>query len=119
LKFVGFWEFSFEDLDKILQKSQQSASQRDGHPNRYPDIIFGPFLIGGEAKGLTVYEVYDPKQLMNVSLHYAPEIRFKFMPIFETEIVAELFSSNVRNNDNQSSPFVNRDGSGVISGQGA
>lgn len=91
MKFIGFWDFSFKDLDRILKKSQQSSSQRYEHPDRYPDIISGPYLIGGEAKGLTVYEVDDPKQLINVSLHYSPEIRFKFMPIFDTEIVAELF----------------------------
>ena len=119
MKFVGFWDFSFKDLDKILEKSQQSSSQRGEHPNWYPDIIFGPFLIGGEAKGFTIYEVDDPKQLMNVSLHYAPEMRFKFMPIFETELVADLFSGIPCNDDNQSSPCVNRDDSGVISGQGA
>jgi hypothetical protein len=119
LKFVGFWEFNFEDLDKIMKKSQQSNSQRDERLNRYPQIILGPFLLGGEAKGLTVYEVEDPKQLMNVSLHYAPEIRFRFVPIFETEIIAELIARDACTNDNQSIPCVNRDRYGIISGQGA
>ena len=90
MRFVGFWEFDPEDLDNIVEKSRQTTAEREDFPRSYPEIIFGPCLIGGVQKGFTVYEAEDPEQLANVSLRYMPEMRFRFIPIFETEMILEL-----------------------------
>jgi hypothetical protein len=50
----------------------------------------GSYLIGGVQKGFTVYEVEDPEQLANMSLRYMPEMRYRFLPIFETEMITDL-----------------------------
>lgn len=58
-----------------------------------------PFLIGGEGKVITAYEVNDPEQLINVSLHYAPEIRFRFTSTFVTEFLAKLIARYAGTNE--------------------
>jgi len=97
MKYVGFWDFDPEALDEIVRKSRLSSEERGRSPGKYPEILLGPFVIDGERRGFTVYEVKEPEQLMNVAEHYAPEMRYEFKRILETAAYAEL--QGVRNGD--------------------
>jgi len=90
MKYVGFWEFDPGALDEIVRKSELSSKERERLPGKYPEILLGPYIIGEESRGFTVYEVEDPVQLENVADHYSPEMRYEFKPIMETTEYAEL-----------------------------
>ena len=54
-------------------------------------FLFPLYLIGGEYKGSVIYEDATQEQLMNVALHFSPEEKVKFMPIFESSKFIELY----------------------------
>ena len=44
-----------------------------------------------EHKGLTIFEVEDPQQLVNLAADFFPEKKSKFIPIFEKKMVKETY----------------------------
>ena len=91
LKFIAFYEWKPEDMDKVLERKAQTVAIREKDPERFPKVIFGPFAMGGEAKSFVVYETDNPDQLWNIALHYAPFVKWKFVPIQESAKVVELY----------------------------
>ena len=92
LKFIGFWEYALEDVDKVLEKFMKMTALREkGTAEKYPKLIFGPYHIGGESKGFSIYETDDIDQLTNTTIHYMPEMKWKFAPIHESSKTAELY----------------------------
>jgi hypothetical protein len=90
MKCICFWEFEPEDLDKIIEKYKQAMEDREKVPNKFPKILFGPYSLGGEWKGFTVYDA-TPEQMTNLALHYMPEEKVKFVPIFDSKKAVELY----------------------------
>ena len=90
MKYVGFWDFDPKALDEIVRKSELSSKEREKSPGKFPEILQGPYIIGDESRGFTIYEVEDPGQLENVADHYSPEMKYEFKPIMETSDYAEL-----------------------------
>ena len=68
IKFIGFREYSPEDLDKVIERSLQTGATREKFLDRFPKYIFGLFAVGGEPKRFTVRETDNPDQLTNLSL---------------------------------------------------
>ena len=67
MKFIAFYEYKFEDIDKVLEKGAQALAIREKAPERFPKAIFD-FNIVGETKGVAMFETDSPDQLCN--LHY-------------------------------------------------
>jgi len=91
VKFIGFWEFCPEDFDKVIERRAQAEAIREKFPDRFPKRIFGPYWMGETSKGFTVYETDNPDQLSNLTLHYIPVVRVKFIPIHEFVRQVELY----------------------------
>jgi hypothetical protein len=91
LKFIGFWEYCLEDVDRVVEKFKKMTAEREKETEKYPKLVFGPYHIGGESKGFTVFETDSIDQLTNTTVHYLPEMKWKFMPIHESGKVAELY----------------------------
>jgi hypothetical protein len=91
LKFIGFWEYALEDTDKVLEKFMKMTAEREKGSEKYPKLIFGPYHIGGESKGFTIFETDNIDQLTNTTIHYIPEMKWKFVPIHESSKTAELY----------------------------
>ena len=91
LKFIAFYEWKPEDMDKVLEKKEQLRAIREKAPERFPKVVFGPFTMGGEAKSFVVYETDNPDQLWNVAFHYVPFVKFKFVLIQESARNEELY----------------------------
>jgi len=83
MKYIAFWEFCPEDIDKVIEKYKQVIAERQKFPDKYPKVIFGPFGMGGESKGFVGLETDDPEQMMKWVLAYWPVEQIKFVPIFE------------------------------------
>ena len=87
MKYIGYWEFDPKDMDVVIEK----FSKRLEEPEKYPKIIFGPFATGDEFKGFTGLEAFEPEQLINLTYHFAPEIKYRFIPISETAMTIPLW----------------------------
>ena len=90
MKCICFWEFEPEDFDKMVEKYKQAMEDREKFPDKFPTILFGPYSLGGEWKGFTVYDA-TPEQMTNLALHYMPEEKLKFIPIFDPKKAIELY----------------------------
>ena len=91
MKYVGFWEFCPENLDKVIEKNNQVIAERKTGSKKFGTVICGPFGLGGEMKGFTVYEFDDHEQYANIALHYTPLMSWKFVPILESSKIIELW----------------------------
>jgi hypothetical protein len=91
VKFIGFWEYNLEDVDKVLEKFMTMTKEREKGSEKFPKMIYGPYFIGGESKGFTIFETDNPDQLTNTTIHYMPEMRWRFAPIHEASRTAELY----------------------------
>lgn len=91
VKYIAFWELDLEDMDKVIEKDKQVNAEREKGTEKFPKTLSDSYSIGGESKGFILYETDDPDQLTNIALHYAPEMKWKFMPIFEASKFIELY----------------------------
>jgi muconolactone delta-isomerase len=91
MKFIGFWEYNLQDVDKVLEKFKKMTAEREKGTEKYPKLIFGPYHMGGESKGFTLFETDDMDQLTNTTIHYMPEMKWRFVGIQESSKTAELY----------------------------
>jgi hypothetical protein len=80
-----------EDLDKTIEKFKYAMVEREKGTGKFARLLFPSHSIGGEYKGFAIYENPTPEQLMNVVLHFSPEEKVKFVPIFESEKLVESY----------------------------
>ena len=91
MKFVAFWEYYPADFEKLMEKNERIRKDRLQHPDKYPqnlrlqDMTGTAFGMIGLSKGFSLMEVDSAEQLRAVSRNYAPELRFTFVPIIQTE----------------------------------
>jgi len=91
MKFIVFFEFRPEDFNKVIELNNTFVEKKKKEPERYPKVIFGPYLLGGEFKGFAVEEASDQEQITNDILHYAPTVKFKFVPLLDGYQAIELY----------------------------
>jgi len=90
MKYISFMEYCLEDVDKILEKEKPYVEETRKFPEKYPKELFPAHGMSGEAKDFEVIEA-TPEQLINEVIFWMPEIRFKFVPIFESSKVTEAY----------------------------
>jgi len=88
MKYISFMEMCLEDWDKILEKEKPYMEEREKFPEKYPKTLFPEHGMGGEAKVFEVIEA-TPEQLINEAVFWMPEVKFKFVPIFESSKISE------------------------------
>jgi hypothetical protein len=91
VKFIAFFEFRSEDLDKAIEINNTFVEKKKKEPEKYPKLIFGPYLLGGEFKGFAIDEISEPEQITNEILHYMPTVKFRFVPLLDAYEVGELY----------------------------
>lgn len=88
MKYIAFWEFCPEDLDKVIEKYNALLEGREKAPEKYAETLFPPHSMGGENKGFTIVEA-TPEQMTNTILHYMPVMKLKYVPILESRKIIE------------------------------
>ena len=83
MKYIVFWEFSPEDMDKVVEKSVKAQEDAKKNPGKYPEYIFPPHAIGGQPKGFSLVEA-TPEQIVTGVTYWRPELKVKYMPIIES-----------------------------------
>lgn len=64
--------------------------EREKFPENYTKTLFPEHGMGGEFKSFEVIEA-TPEQLINEAIFWRPEVKYKFVPIFESSKVAEAY----------------------------
>jgi hypothetical protein len=93
MKYIVFWEFSPEDLDKVIEKQLKVPEVGKKNPGMFAETIFPPHSIGGQRKGFTVVEA-TPEQIVNGTFYWGPELKMKFMPIVDSATIIELYKKS-------------------------
>ncbi|MGC9778899.1 MAG: hypothetical protein HZR80_06620 [Candidatus Heimdallarchaeota archaeon] len=88
MKFIVFWEYNADEIVVVIKKFQKLENER----KKYPEIISGPFMFNGEAKGITVCNAESDEQIVNLHLYHQPELRLSFVPIMNPETALDLIS---------------------------
>ncbi|NHJ31433.1 MAG: hypothetical protein FK732_01090 [Asgard group archaeon] len=90
--FIVFWEYDPDDLKKVVNKLKDFEKEIKKNPNKYPKLTFGPYLFGGESKGIAVCDIEDDEQPVNFHLYFQAELKMSFVPIVEVDTALELIS---------------------------
>lgn len=90
MKYLEFFEYSPEDLDKLIDKNVKLGELRKNNPGKYPEHLFPSHHIAGQTKGFTVIEATS-EQIANGVVYWYPELKLKFMPIIETTKFIEQY----------------------------
>ena len=90
MKFIMFWDYDPDKLETVLEKKNKLIELRKENPEKYPEIICGPFLYSGESKGLTICIATNDEQIVNLHLYYQPELELNFMPIVDVDTALKL-----------------------------
>jgi len=90
MRFLVFWQYETEDLEKVIKKFKQLTKDREKNPKKYPKVISGPFLFNGESKGITVCDAEDDEQVLNLHLYHQPLLTLSFVPIVDIDSAFEM-----------------------------
>jgi len=78
VKYIEFWEFCPEDMDKVLAKSKLATEIMQKEPEKFGKVLF-PSQSTGYCKGLSIIEATQ-EQIRNMTVFWFPELKMKFVP---------------------------------------
>ena len=84
VKYIIFWEYCPEDVEKVIAKSLKSQEAVKKNPEKYSKTLFPPHHMG-YCKGFTIVDVADPQQMTNSHTYWFPEMKLKYVPITSNE----------------------------------
>jgi len=90
VKYIVFWEFCPEDIDKVIEQFVAFGKGVEKHPDKYPEILFHSHGMAGETKGFEVVEATS-EQITDDVLYWVGSLTLKFVPIFEAAKVVESY----------------------------
>ncbi|MCK4953573.1 hypothetical protein KAS14_07295 [Candidatus Bathyarchaeota archaeon] len=90
MKYIVFWEFKPEDLDKLIELDRQHEGNRKKFPNKYSKVLFPSHGMSGETKGFTIVET-TPEKIINSTLFFMPVMKLKYVPIIESAKIMEQY----------------------------
>jgi hypothetical protein len=85
MRFILFWEFNPEDMDKANAMEKALIEERTKYPEKYPKDVtpMHPYL-DGYCRGLQIVEG-DQDQLRRLVHFMFPEVKIKFIPAWSRE----------------------------------
>ena len=89
MKYILYWEFCPEDMDKIIPLFQKMGELRG--TEGYPKGITPTYTIQGTTSGFTLYDVGDQSEITNFYFHYHPILKMKWKPIEESSETVKIY----------------------------
>lgn len=89
-KYILFWEYCPEDLEKVIAKSLKSQEAVKKNPEKYATYLFPPHHLG-YCKGFTIIDVTDPQQITNAHVYWFPEMKLKYVPITSNDDMLKAY----------------------------
>ena len=90
MKYIAFWEFKPEDLDKVMELNKQREENRKKFPDKYSKVLFPSHGMSGETKGFTIVDT-TPEKIINAILFFMPVMKLKYVPILESAKIMEQY----------------------------
>ena len=90
MKYIVFWEFCPEDIDKAVEKHQAFGKEVEKHPDKYPEILFPSHWMAGETKGFEVVEATSEQMTEDINA-WMGILKQKYVPILEPAKVIESY----------------------------
>jgi hypothetical protein len=79
-KYIVFWKYEPNDLDKVIEKSLKAQADAEKAPDKYAQYLFPPHHTG-YCKGFSIVDVSNPDQMTRTFTYYFPELELKYVPI--------------------------------------
>ena len=90
MKYIAFWEFKPEDIDKVIELTKQLEENRAKSPEKYAKRLFPPHAMSVETNGFTVVEGTS-EQIMNTTLPFLGVLNVEYVPIFASAKITEQY----------------------------
>jgi len=91
VKYIWYWEFNWEELDKVNEVEEKVHKDMKENPDQYPKMLTNTCFTG-RAKGFRLIEAENEEQLMNLVLAFSPTEKWKLEPYLEFgETMAKLW----------------------------
>lgn len=90
MKYIMFWEYDFEDHQRVIEKLKEFRESIKKEPEKFPRFISKNYAMLEGPSGFQLLETENEDHLANFVLHYQPEVSFDFQPIMEVSKSLEL-----------------------------
>jgi len=90
MKYLTFWEFCSEDMDKVIKKFVEYQKELEKNPGKYQKYIYPPHAFGGETKGFSIVEA-TPEQMAENTFYWTPLLKMTYKPIMESAKIVEQY----------------------------
>ena len=90
MKYIVYWEFCPENLDKVVKKFVDYQKEHEKNPGKYQEYLYPPHAFAGQTKGFSIVEA-TPEQINNVGIYWTPLLMFTYKPIGESAKFVEQY----------------------------
>lgn len=96
MKFVAFFEYSREDVDKLTPKFQKWQGALRKNPDKHIKPIFPPHFLStvtekGHSNGIAIFESDNEEKIIEYIMNYFPEMRLRIVPLLDAAKTTELY----------------------------
>jgi hypothetical protein len=95
LKYIGFYEMNQEDKYQVFELDEKLIAEyrqdKEKWEKKYGKVFEGPYFLGMEPKGITLFEFETQEQMINMERAYWPIKRWRFVPLIEVDKVKEIY----------------------------
>ena len=89
-KYIVFWEYDPDDVDKVREKSVKAQAEREKAPEKYAKYLFPPHHMG-YCKGFSIVDISDPSQMTSAYTYWFPEMELQYVPIIDNVELTKIY----------------------------
>ena len=90
MKYLVYWEFCPENLEKVVKKFVEYQKEHKKNPGKYQEYLYPPHAFDGQTKAFSIVEA-TPEQINNVAMYWTPLLTFKYKPIGDSAKFVEQY----------------------------
>jgi hypothetical protein len=92
MRFIIFWDFNPEDIDKVIAKNMQMGEIMEKEPDRFGKFLFPPQTTT-YTEGFSLVDS-TPEQIRNAEVFWFPELKMQYVPCSDvSEWIQEYMKS--------------------------
>jgi len=101
MKYLGVFEFNFEDLERISEADKKLLNEREKGSDAFPkeeQVLFQLHTLGADlpkksrdVQCVWIFETDNEDHLINYMMFHAPYADYKFIPLTRSRRVIELW----------------------------
>ena len=73
MRFISFWEWDPKDTGAVIEKAAMRKATWK--------VILEPHIIGGQHKGISVFETDSMDEITDFFTYFTPEMKVKIYPL--------------------------------------